>query len=124
MHQKNFIIFNGNNGATYIINTKNWSSLALSLQFYKAYSLEAKLLKFMLHFVLFNLAKVNRLVNINFFKSIEDVSQYIHSFSCNADLLIDDNSSILISPTGDKVIVNHHNQYFHKFAFYESYEKM
>lgn len=124
MRQRNFTIFNGNNGATYILNTKSWSSLAFSLEFYKARSLKQRVLKFLLHVVLFLFSFVNRLTGFSRFKSVDDVNQYIHDQGCSADLFIDQCCSVLISPTGDKIIVNHHNQYFHKFAFSGSYENV
>lgn len=124
MQQKNFTILNGKNGATYILNTKSWSALACSLEFYKARSLNRRVLKLLLHVTLFLLSFVNRLIGFSRFKSVKDINQYIYALGCSVDLLIDESCSVLISPTGDKIIVNHHNQYFHKFAFSGSYENV
>lgn len=124
MQQRNFTIFNGKNGASYILNTKSWSALAFSLEFYKARSLKQRVLKLLLHVTLFLLSFVNRLVGFSRFKSVEDINQYIYALGCSSDLLIDESCSVLISPTRDKIIVNHHNQYFHKFAFSGSYENV
>ncbi len=108
-----FYILNGSNGATYILNTASYKSILLSLRFYKARTLKQKLQK-----ALFSvyLSFSTRL------KTKEDVLAYLDSLSSlDIDYGVDENCSVLVSPTRDKVIVHHHDEYFHKFAFSKSY---
>tara|TARA_B110000503_G_scaffold142851_1_gene241256 strand:- start:938 stop:1996 length:1059 start_codon:yes stop_codon:yes gene_type:complete len=116
-----FFIVNGNNGASYIVNTSHWSSIKESLKFYRAYTFKGKLQKSVLTYFLFVIGK--------FFPSIckskDAIKIYLkENINSNIDFNLDDNSSILISPTRDKVIVNHHEKYFHKFAFGKSFIKV
>jgi hypothetical protein len=121
MRNKVFYILKGNNGATYIFNTNNWESIGESLKFYKARALKAKVLKQGLHYYLY---LKGRLFHSKL-KSTADINQYLQQMSAtNADFNIDNNCSALISPTHDKIIVNHHDEYFQKFAFGNSYKKV
>ena len=55
-------------------------------------------------------------------KSKDGIKIYLkESINSDVDFNLDENSSVLISPTRDKVIVNHHSKYFHKFAFAKSF---
>jgi len=121
MKIKLFYILNGNNGATYILNTSSWKNIGTSLKFYRAYTLKGKLQKSILTYFLFVIGK--------FFPSIckskEAIKIYLkENINADVDFYLDENSSLLISPTRDKVIVNHHAQYFHKFAFGKSFIKV
>lgn len=113
-----FYILKGNNGATYICNTKNWATLKHSLKFYKARTAKTKFLKFGLQVLLFVKGKLG----VQELKTSTAVETYIQTIVKNkAGFNIDTVCSILISPTQDKVIVNHHTNYFEKFAFGKSY---
>lgn len=116
-----FFILNGNNGATYIFNAKSWATLNHSLKFYKARTTKAKFLKFGLQVLLFVKGKLG----VQELKTSTTVETYIQTIVKNkVGFHIDTACSILISPTQDKVIVNHHNSYFEKFAFGKSYTKV
>ncbi len=118
MKNKLFFILKGNNGATYIANTKSWEAITYSLKFYKARTLESKVLKNGLHCLLFLKGKLFS----GKLKSPLEINQYLqNSLKSNCEFNIDENCSVLISPTTDKVIVHHHHQYFQKFAFGKSY---
>lgn len=116
-----FYILKGNNGATYILNSKSWNSINDSLKFYKALTFKSKILKngllcFLFLKGVFGAAKM---------KSPIEINEYLQSISKLAcDFNVDENCSVLISPTKDKVIVHRHNQYFQKFAFGKSYAKV
>lgn len=113
-----FFILNGNNGATYICNANNWATLNHSLNFYKARTAKAKFLKFGLQVLLFVKGKLG----VPALKTSTAVETYIQTIVKNKVVFnIDTACSILISPAKDKVIVNHHNNYFEKFAFGKSY---
>jgi hypothetical protein len=115
---KIFFIFNGRNGATYILNTKNWDTLTFSLKFYRANTLKSKLFKLGLKTLLFLNGKFSRFQ----LRTAPEVENFVQSIVKNRSVFnIENNCSILISPTQDKVIVNHHGKYFHKFAFEESF---
>ena len=116
-----FFVLKGNNGATYICNANNWATLNHSLKFYKARTAKAKFLKFGLQVLLFLKGKLG----VPALKTSTDVETYIQTIVKNkVGFNIDTACSILISPTQDKVIVNHHNNYFEKFAFGKSYTKI
>jgi hypothetical protein len=121
MKIKLFYIINGYNGATYIFNTSSWQNIGTSLKFYRAYKLKAKVQKKSLQCFLF-------LVGMFFpsiFKSKEVIKIYLkENINSDLDFNLDSTSSVLISPTRDKVIVNHHEHYFHKFAFDKSFKKV
>ena len=116
-----FFILNGNNGASYICNTKNWQSIDESLKFYKARTLKSQVLKQGLKWYLL----LNRFFFSHKFKDANSINTYLQQVSSTkTDFNIHDDCSILISPTNDKVIVNHHHSYFQKFAFGNSYQKV
>ncbi|MDB4225828.1 aminoglycoside phosphotransferase family protein [bacterium] len=116
-----FFLLSGNNGATYIFNTKSRAAIKESLKFYRAYTLKGKILKKGLKCFLF---AVGTFIP-RFFKSKHAIKIYLkESINADVDFNLDINSSVLISPTRDKVIVNHHAQYFHKFAFGKSFKKV
>ena len=116
-----FYVLSGNNNATYIFNTSHWFAIKESLKFYRAYTFKGKLQKSILTYFLFVVGK--------FFPSIckskDAITIYLKDhIKLDVDFDLDENSSVLISPTRDKVIVNHHEQYFHKFAFGKSFKKV
>jgi len=115
---KHFFILKGNNGASYIVNTKNWKAITYSLKFYKVRTSKTKLLKEGLCVFLF-LKKYLFPYNLKSSEEINPDLQNISKFDCEFN--IDANCSVLISPTNDKVIVHHHHEYFQKFAFGKSY---
>ena len=116
-----FYVLSGNNNATYILNASSWKNIETSLKFYRAYNLKSKLQKSVLAFFLFIVGKFFP----SFCKSKDDIKIYLkENINPNVDFNLDENSSVLISPTRDKVIVNHQGQYFHKFAFGKSFEKV
>jgi len=116
-----FFLLTGNNGATYIFNTCSWLTITESLKFYRAYTLKGKILKNLLKWFLFVVGRFFP----SFCKSKDVINEYLKEYiDSNIDLNLDANSSLLISPTRDKVIVNHQGQYFHKFAFGKSFEKV
>ena len=118
---KIFNVIKGNNGATYICNTKNWESIQYSLKFYKARTIKANVLKQGMQCYLF----IKGLLFSNKLKSSIEINQYLQQIShTNTSFYVDAQSSVLISPTKDKIIVHHHDDYFQKFAFGESYVKV
>ena len=118
---KLFILLNANNGATYIVNTRTLGSVIMSLNFYKARTVKSLVLKG----ILILLSRILGKINLNRLKNINEVNELLNDLSNSEfNFNIDTNSSVLISPTKDKVIVNHHNDYFQKFAFGQSYNKV
>ncbi|WP_179318035.1 phosphotransferase [Winogradskyella helgolandensis] len=115
---KLFFILNGNNGATYILNAKSWSTISHSLKFYKPHALKSELLKQGLRLYVWLLGKVGRFKLQDKAAITTMIGQKVN-YPLDFDL--DDNCSVLISPTKDKVIVNNHKHYFQKFAFGKSY---
>lgn len=116
-----FYILNGNNRATYILNTKNWDTITESLHFYQARSFKAKILKKGLSLYLW----IKALLFPKGLRSLEEIQKYLQVLTEEPlNFEIDNNSSILISPTRNKIIVHHHRTYFQKFAFDESYQKV
>ena len=116
-----FYILKGNNGATYILNALSWETIVRSLKFYRAHSLKSKLLKQGLSMALFLMGKLLRFQ----LKSSAAVTTYIQGIvNSKVDFDLDTTCAVLISPTQDKVIVNHFNQYFQKFAFGKSLENV
>ena len=119
--KKYLFLLSGNNGATYIFNTSSWQNISTSLKFYRAYTLKAKVQKNILQCFLFVVGKFIPSVC----RSKEDIKTYLkENINADVDFNLDSTSSVLISPTRDKVIVNHHEHYFHKFAFGKSFEKV
>ncbi|MDC1505123.1 aminoglycoside phosphotransferase family protein [Winogradskyella sp.] len=116
-----FFLLSVNHGATYIFNTSHWSAIKESLKFYRAYTLKGKLQKSILTYFLFVIGKFFPFIC----KSKDAIKIYLkENINQDVDFNLDENSSVLISPTRDKVIVNHHTQYFHKFAFGKSFIKV
>lgn len=120
-----FFILDGNNGATYILNLKNIDAIVHSLKFYKARTFKQKALKGIIKYYLYFLGWINKLPIFYALKSANDIELYFkHLTNQVINFELDKNSSILISPTRDKIIIHHHKQYFHKFAFGDSYEQV
>lgn len=121
MKNNPFVILKGNNGATYIVNTNNWDILSYSLLFYKTRTIKSTILKNGLHSLLF----LKGVFGIGKLKSALEINEFLqNSLKTRCDFKVDNNCSVLISPTQDKVIVHHHQQYFQKFAFGKSYTKV
>ena len=121
MSTRLFYILKGNNGATYILNTSSWKNIGASLKFYRARTLKAHILKQGLHwYLLFKWILFKRKL-----KSAIEINQYLQKVSVTkTNFNINEYCSVLISPTYDKVIVNHHHEYFQKFAFEKSYHNV
>lgn len=113
-----YFIKSGNNGATYIFNTKDIVNIKSSLKFYKAFTIRQKVVKTLL----FSLVLVKKIFKKSSLKSVDEIVTFLkESTSKNIDFLIDENCSILISPTRDKIIVhNHKKSRFDKYAFGKS----
>ncbi|MDB9913103.1 aminoglycoside phosphotransferase family protein [Flavobacteriaceae bacterium] len=119
--KNNFYTLNGNNSATYIFNTSSWSSIKMSIKFYKVVSLRTKVQKYVLIFYLMCVSKLMP----SRCKSKKDIETFLNKLFKDAGLFnIEKNSSVLISPTRDKVIVHKHNEYFQKFAKGQSFNKV
>jgi len=117
-----FYILEGNNGATYIINTTSAESINLSLKFYKATTIKQKVMKNALNLYLNGLGQLCKIFSLCGLKSQDEIQAYLQKRTAQKmNFALDDNCSILISPTRDKIIVHHHGECFHKFAFGSSY---
>ena len=120
-----FYILDGNNGATYILNAKDSTTVGDSLKFYKARTPKQKVMKNALKLYLHALGTVGDFFRFKGLKNKETIEAYLADVTQEKiDFALDENSSVLISPTRDKVIVHHHRDYFHKFAFGNSYAKV
>lgn len=98
-----------------------FKSINEGLKFYKPVNLLAKLKKTALYGVLWIIGKLN----LKILKSLEAVNAYCADLAVKKiDFNLSDDCSVLISPTRDKVIVNHHKKYFQKFAFGESQQNV
>jgi hypothetical protein len=98
---KTYLIKKGNNGATYIFNTKNINSIVLSLKFYKTFTFRQYLVKA----VLFSNLFIAKYFSKSKLLDIQKVKEYLKLNTLDSiDFDIDENSSILISPTNDKII--------------------
>lgn len=113
-----FYIKTGNNGATYVICCNTFKSINEGLEFYKPVNLMGKLKKTALFGVLWIIGKLN----LRMLKSLGAINAYCSDVvGKNIDFNLSGDCSVLISPTRDKVIVNHHKLNFQKFAFGESH---
>ena len=125
MGKKIFYILEGNNGATYIINTTNTEAIKLSLKFYKASTIKQKVMKSAFKMYLSGLRQLSKAMTLDSLKSQDEIGEYLEKeIGQTIDFNVDTNCSVLISPTRDKVIVHHHGEYFHKFAFGKSYNNV
>lgn len=125
MDKKIFFILEGNNGATYIFNALNLNTLKNSLRFYKARTFKQKVMKNALKLYLNTLGTACKVFNLNTLKDKKTIAKYLEALTEQTiDFELDENISILISPTRDKIIVHHHDNYFHKFAFGNSYKNV
>ncbi|MEP4147183.1 MAG: hypothetical protein ABJL54_08160 [Halioglobus sp.] len=120
-----FYILVGNNGATYIFNAKSLRSINYSLRFYKARNLKQALKKILLGVFLFIASCLPKLHQKHRFRTIDDVGCRLASIVGEGiPFELDDECSVLISSTGDKVIVHHHGEYFQKYATGTSLSKV
>jgi hypothetical protein len=118
---KYFIILNGSNGTTFIINIKSFSFVLSSLIFYKARSFRTTLKKIGLILLSFLVGKLYT----KKLKTAKEIELYLNEvFNSIIKFDINEDVAVLISPSRDKVIVNHINTHFQKFAFGKSYVKV
>jgi hypothetical protein len=116
-----FWILSGSNGATFIINTKSFSFVSISLKFFKARTFFTTLKKLVLSLISFLVGKLYK----KKLKTTEQIELYLNQvFDSSINFGINEDVAVLISPSRDKVIVNHRNIYFHKYAFGKSYVKV
>jgi hypothetical protein len=121
MNSNFFYILQGNNGATYILNTQSWRQICQSLAFYKALNLKGKILKTLLTFYLFWAYKL-KFVGL---KTKAEVGNYVNGLSPHELALnLSDNCSLHISPNRNKIIVNYHNGQFTKIGFGGSFSNV
>ena len=114
-------LLSGSHGASYILNTDSWLAIKESLNFYKPYTLKGKLRKTILGYALFIVGTFLP----SYCKSKDSIKKYLReNINADIDFNLDAESSVLISSTRDKVIVNHHGEYFHKFAFGNSFRNV
>lgn len=124
MKNKIFFKYLGSNGAIYIFNLSTFRDIYTSLEFYKPLGLKRKLLKYIFTIYLQILSILSNLFNIKKLENIEEIRKYLSiKIDDSVNFNLDNKSSIFISSTGDKVIVNHNNVFFEKFAFLKSYIK-
>lgn len=122
---KCFFILEGNNGATYVFNVQDRNAVVFSLKFYKARTIKQKVLKGGLKIFLNSLALLGKASIYSALKDKGEINQYLKKATkVQLDFELDENCSVLISPTRDKIIVHHHGRYFHKFAFGQSYKNV
>jgi hypothetical protein len=120
-----FFILEGNNGATYIFNVEDADTITFSLRFYKARTIKQKVMKNTLKLYLNSLSLLCRNFGLRILKDKDEIQKYLEKLIGHPiDSELDENSSILVSSTQDKIIVHHHGHYFHKFAFGDSYNKV
>ena len=112
-------VLEGRNKATYFINTKNLSALIESLKFYAPIGFEGKILKILLFIVTYIESKLFK-KNLKTSCEIKLELQQILKHKIDFEFYL--NSSALVSPTRDKVIINNHNQSFIKYASNQSYD--
>lgn len=118
MNEKPFYLLHGNNGATYIFNTRSIRDCIESVQFYKALTLKAKIQKTILCLFLIIAGKLK----LSVLKTAHEVEQYIYSISHTlVRITVPNNASLHIAPTRDKIIINTHRLHFQKIAFGGSY---
>jgi hypothetical protein len=116
-----FWILSGSNGATFIINTKSFSFVLSSLKFFKARIFRTTLKKIGLSLVSFLVGKFYT----KKLKTTEQIELYLNElFNSSINFGINEDVAVLISPSRDKVIVNHRNTRFQKFALGKSYLKI
>lgn len=121
MTDKKFVFIHGNNGATYILNTSSHKNLKYSLNFYSANNTRQRIVKLGLYFFSFFKKKI-RSKNL---KSNLDVCNYLLALIPQYPHIdIDDNVSVLISPPRNKIIIHHHESYYHKIGFGENYKNV
>tara|TARA_Y100001935_G_scaffold255665_1_gene271057 strand:+ start:11434 stop:12489 length:1056 start_codon:yes stop_codon:yes gene_type:complete len=123
--KKRFYIINGSHGATYIFNISSYNLIKQSLKFYKPTNV-INLFKSWIVFFYLNFLRLfpKSLLNSKLYNNSE-INEYIKNFKkINIDLKLNDNSSALISPNNDKIVVNNNGKFFSKYAFNQSYVKV
>ena len=115
--------YNGSNNATYIFNLSSLENILSSLEFYKPLGFKRKVLKRIFTFYLIILHILSKFIKIDQLYTLKSINHFLESIEQGVVFNIDTDSSIFISSTRDKVIVNHKNQYFEKFSFKKSISK-
>ena len=120
MNNNLFYVVTGKHGATYILNLKNCKSVKSSLSFYKTTSFKSSILIFIFRVFLFF-----KFFFKSYLKTASEINSFLKKISKKEiDFDINNSCSVLIAPTNDKIIVNHHDKFFQKFAFGASYTKV
>jgi hypothetical protein len=124
MDNKIYYIHTGGNGARYIINLTSVEDITLSLEFYKPLDFKHKLLRngFFLYMCIWSLLR--HFIPNQHIQGSNGVQKLL---STNVNNMLDYNigntCSAFISSSNDKIIVNHHGDYYEKFSFGRSYVK-
>lgn len=118
-----FTILNGRNGATYIVNLSSISTILSSLNFYQANSAKQRAIKLCIVLWLLVVRTVGKVLPLSLLINKLQVKQYLADLGCPNAYTITNTSSILLSPTRSKVIINQ-GDYFHKIAFGNSYHNV
>lgn len=112
-----YLVLCGGAGATYCLDCNSFSAIRSSLLFYKARTFLQRLKKAFVWLLCFFVLALKIVIKGRVY-SLPGLQLYLEQVSGKRfDFEVSSNCSVLISPTRDKVIVNHHGRYFHKIAF-------
>jgi len=123
MNKKLFYIYHGSNNATYIFNVSSLKNIFISLEFYKPLGIKRKFLKFLFTIYLVVLYVLSKFIKMNKLSTLKEINSFLKKIKNGINFNIDEKSSVFVSSTRDKVIINHENQYFEKFSFNRSIPK-
>jgi len=121
---KVYVVLKGRSGAVYVFNVGSRRAISDSLRFYKTLTMKQKAKKAALYGYLYLLGLLRSVRGVPAVQSREAVASLFSDIAGSTVALgLDEDCSALISPTRDKIIVNHHGRFFQKLAFGNSYAK-
>ena len=124
MNKNIFYKYTGSNKAVYIFNLSSFKDIFISLEFYKPLGLKRNILKKVFATYLCGISLLSKFFTLKILQNTLEVNDFLSkTINKTVNFNIDNLCSIFISATGDKVIVNHENNFFEKFAFLNSYNK-
>lgn len=120
-----FVILSGSSGAVYVFNVGSKSAIAESSKFYKALTPKQRFVKRLLLGYLHALHYLSRCCTPPVLKDSGSIQNFLSEITGNGlGIDLDQDTSVLVSPTRDKIIVHHHGRFFKKYAFGNSYGKV
>jgi len=121
---KKFFTFYSKHHSIYILNISSYQLLLSSLEFYTPTNIFGKI-KYVTLLIFLNIIRFIPFLRKRILKDKNELEDILTKLNKGLkDYKIRDNSSILISPTKEKIVINYGNGSYEKIGFFSNYQKI